>query len=170
MPSASARGRISAHAPGKVQNIVQSRYKLSSSGTLESKPESAEPQQEHDHAQAAPDHQPGHSHGPVLNPDCTREVVIDVPADEVAAAFRKVAANYRRYAKIPGFRAGKVPESIVRRRFAAEIRKEVIDSLLPERFNKAVSDLSIRLVGQRHSCKWNEVNRFWKQRIRRCSE
>ena len=52
--------------------------------------------------------------------------------------------NYRKYAKIPGFRAGKVPESVVRRRFAAEIRKEVIDSLLPERFNKAVRELGIR--------------------------
>jgi trigger factor len=121
---------------------------LSSSGTLESKPESAEPQQEHDHAEAAHDHEHSHSHGPVLNPDCTRELVIDVPADEVAAAFRKVAANYRKYAKIPGFRAGKVPESIIRRRFAAEIRKEVIDSLLPERFNKAVNELNIRPVGQ----------------------
>jgi len=141
-------GRISAHAPGKVRSKVQRRYKLSSIGTLESKPESAEPQQEQDQAEAAHDHQPGHSHGPVLNPDCTRELVIDVPADEVAAAYRKVAANYRKYAKIPGFRAGKVPESIIRRRFAAEIRKEVIDSLLPERFNKAVNELNIRPVGQ----------------------
>ncbi len=117
---------------------------MSSSGTLETKPETAEPEQEHDHAEATHDHQ----HGPVLNPDCTRELVIDVPADEVAAAFRKVAANYRKYAKIPGFRAGKVPESIIRRRFAAEIRKEVIDSLLPERFNKGVNELNIRPVGQ----------------------
>ena len=59
-----------------------------------------------------------------------------------------MAGNYRKYAKIPGFRAGKVPETIVRRRFAAEIRKEVIDSLLPERFNKAVNELGIRPVGQ----------------------
>jgi trigger factor len=117
---------------------------LSSSGTLESKTETAESEHEHDHAEATHDHQ----HGPVLNPDCTRELVIDVPADEVSAAFRKVAANYRKYAKIPGFRAGKVPESIVRRRFAAEIRKEVIDSILPERFNKGVNELNIRPVGQ----------------------
>ena len=117
---------------------------MSSSGTLESKPDTAEPEHEHDHAEATHDHQ----HGPVLNPDCTRELVIDVPADEVAAAFRKVAANYRKYAKIPGFRAGKVPESIIRRRFGAEIRKEVIDSLLPDRFNKGVNELNIRPVGQ----------------------
>ena len=37
---------------------------------------------------------------------------------------------------------------MVKRRFAAEIRKEVIDSLLPERFNKAVAELGVRPVGQ----------------------
>ena len=119
---------------------------MSSSGTLETKPETAEPEHEHQHEHAEETHD--HQHGPVLNPECTRELVIDVPADEVAAAYRKVAANYRRYAKIPGFRAGKVPESIIRRRFAAEIRKEVIDSLLPDRFNKGVNELNIRPVGQ----------------------
>jgi trigger factor len=41
-----------------------------------------------------------------------------------------------------------VPESVLRRRFAAEIRKDVIDGLLPERFNKGVQDLGIRPVGQ----------------------
>ncbi len=99
----------------------------------------------HDHA--GHNHE-GHQHGPVLNPECTREVVIDIPADEVSKAFGSVAANYRKYAKIPGFRAGKVPESVVRRRFAAEIRKEVIDSILPQRFNKSVVDLGVKPVGQ----------------------
>jgi trigger factor len=117
---------------------------LTASGTLESNSEAAEPQHNHDHAKEHHDH----SHGPVLNPECTRELVIDVPVEEVSRAYAKVAANYRKYAKIPGFRAGKVPESVVRRRFGAEIRKEVIDSLLPERFNKGVSDLGIRPVGQ----------------------
>jgi trigger factor len=84
----------------------------------------------------------------VLNPDCTRELVLDIPADEVAKAYKTVTANYKKYAKIPGFRAGKVPESVVSRRFAAEIRKDVIDHILPERFNKAVADLGVRPVGQ----------------------
>jgi len=99
----------------------------------------------HDHE--GHDHE-GHTHGPVLNPDCTRELVLDIPEEVVSKAFRSVAGNYRKYAKIPGFRAGKVPESVVRRRYAAEIRKEVIDSILPERFNKAVLDLGVRPVGQ----------------------
>ena len=84
----------------------------------------------------------------MLNPECTRELVIDVPAEEVSAAYRRVAGQYRKYAKIPGFRAGKVPESIIRRKFSTEIRKEVIDSLLPARFNQGVRDLNIQPVGQ----------------------
>jgi trigger factor len=120
---------------------------LSSSGTLENNPETADSLHEHDHEhEGAEAHD--HPHGPVLNPECTRELVIDVPADEVAAAWRNVANSYRKYAKIPGFRAGKVPETVIRRRFAAEIRKEVIDTLLPERFNSAVAELGVRPVGQ----------------------
>ena len=129
---------------------------MSSTDTLESnpQPDSAEGALEathegsppHDHSHEGHDHD--HQHGPVLNPDCTRELVLDVPADEVSKAYGKVVANYRRYAKIPGFRAGKVPESVVKRRFATEIRKDVIDGLLPERFSKAVNELGVTPVGQ----------------------
>jgi trigger factor len=117
---------------------------LSTTSTLDPHPETADSPHDHEHAEHSHDHQ----HGPVLNPEVTREVVVDVPADEVANTWRSVAKNYRKYAKIPGFRPGKVPENIVRRRFAAEIRKEVIDTLLPTRFNKAVNDLGVRPVGQ----------------------
>ena len=121
---------------------------MSSTETLEgNQPESAEVATGHDHADHEHNHE-GHNHGPVLNPECTRELVIDVPADEVAKAFGSVTANYKKYAKIPGFRPGKTPDSVVRRRFATEIRKEVIDTLLPERFNQAVREQGVRPVGQ----------------------
>ena len=121
---------------------------MTASNTLENNSETAEPEHDHDHAEEHHDHDHEHAHGPVLNPECTRELVIDVPAEEVSRTWAKVAAGYKKYAKIPGFRAGKVPESVVRKRFGAEIRKEVIDTLLPERFNKGVADLGIRPVGQ----------------------
>jgi trigger factor len=98
---------------------------------------------DHDH-----DHRHAHNHGPVLNPDCTRELVLDIPAEDVSKAFRNVTRNYQRHARIPGFRAGKVPESVIKRKFATEIRKDVIDGLLPERFNKAVRELGVTPVGQ----------------------
>ena len=135
---------------------------LSSTDTLEnnSTPGAAEASDGHAHEghdrQHGPVHHPtGESAAadagtPVFNPECSRELVLDVPAEEVSKAYRGVVGSYRKYAKIPGFRAGKVPDTVLKRRFAAEIRKEVIDSLLPERFNKAVADLGVRPVGQPH--------------------
>jgi trigger factor len=127
---------------------------LSSTDTLENnpQPETAEsaPSLDHAHDEHDHDHEQSHDHqhGPILNPECTRELVLDIPAEEVSKAYATVVKNYRKYAKIPGFRAGKVPESVIKRRFAAEIRKEVIDSLLPKRFNQAVVDLGVKPVGQ----------------------
>jgi len=133
---------------------------LSTTDTLEKQtpPETAEtaPGDEsthdgHDHEGHHHDHEGHehtHQHGPVLNPDCTRELVLDIPAEEVTKAYRTVVGNYRKHARIPGFRAGKVPESVVKRRYTNEIRKDVIDGLLPERFNKAVAELGVRPVGQ----------------------
>jgi trigger factor len=102
----------------------------------------------HDHEGHDHDHNHEHQHGPVLNPECTRELVLDVPAEDVSKAFRLVTRNYQKYAKLPGFRPGKVPESVIKRKFATEIRKEVIDGLLPERFSKSVNELGIKPVGQ----------------------
>ena len=127
---------------------------LSSTDTVENNPQPDETQAsqeglEHSHDHEGHDHEGhDHQHGPVLNPECTRELVLDIPADEVSKAYKTVIGNYKKYAKIPGFRAGKVPESVVRRRFADGIRKDVIDGLLPERFNKAVLDQGVKPVGE----------------------
>jgi trigger factor len=130
---------------------------LSSNDTLDNTPlpETAAEQTDAGHSHEGHDHDhdqehghEGHNHGPVLNPECTRELVLDIDAVEVTKAYRTVTANYRKYARIPGFRPGKVPETVIKRRFATEIRKDVIDNLLPERFNKAVADLGVLPVGQ----------------------
>jgi trigger factor len=129
---------------GSPRRIPEGR-ELSSTSALEGNPQ-PEPAQEAI-AHEGQGHE-DHDHGPVLNPECTRELVLDAPAEEVSKTYSTVAANFRKFAKIPGFRAGKVPETVIRRRFAAEIRKEVIDRLLPARFNKAIRELDIRPVGE----------------------
>ncbi len=124
---------------------------MSSADTLENTPEQeagheghAHDHEHHDHDHHDHDHAPA----PVLNPDCTREVVLDIPAEDVNKAFRTVTRNYQKYARIPGFRPGKSPESVIKRKYANEIRKEVLDQLLPENFNKAVSEQGVSPVGQ----------------------
>ena len=102
----------------------------------------------HDHA--AHDHSGHHHHHdvPALNPECTREVTIDVPADEVTKQFRKVTKRYQKMARIPGFRAGKVPDSLIRSRFAEQIRQDVVEEILPSHFRTAIDQQNLKPVSQ----------------------
>jgi trigger factor len=93
---------------------------------------------EHEHAPAQPS----------LNPECTREVEVDVPADEVAKAFRTVLKKYQKLARIPGFRPGKVPESVLRSRFLPSIREEVVEAVVPQHFREAITKNGARPVSQ----------------------
>lgn len=121
---------------------------MSTTDTVDTNNAPETPEETHSHEGHDHDHNHEHQHGPVLNPEVTRELVLDIPAEEVSKAFRTVTRNYQRYAKLPGFRPGKVPESVIKRKFATEIRKDVIDGLLPERFSKSVNELGIHPVGQ----------------------
>ena len=83
-----------------------------------------------------------------MNPECKREVSIEIPADEVKKATDSVAKRFQKLAKIPGFRSGKVPESIVRSRFADDIRSEVVEQLLPKYYRDAVEKGGYKPVSQ----------------------
>jgi trigger factor len=89
-----------------------------------------------------------HSHAATLNPDCTREVEIEISAEEVARNFRTVTKRYQKNARIPGFRSGKVPESLIRSRFAEQIRQEVMEAVLPEHFRTAIADRQLKPISQ----------------------
>jgi trigger factor len=103
-------------------------------------PAAAQPEAatEHTHEQGSQLLQHNHQHGPTLNPELMREIEVEVPADEVSKAFRTVTKRYQKLARIPGFRAGKVPESLIKTKFAKEVRQEVLESLVADRFQKAI--------------------------------
>ncbi|MBB5315531.1 trigger factor [Tunturibacter empetritectus] len=102
----------------------------------------------HDHAHDHHDHEHTHQHAPALNPELTREIDVEVGADEVSKSFKSVVKKYQKLARIPGFRAGKVPETLVRSKFAKEIRQEVLESLVSERFRKAIDEQQLRPVSE----------------------
>jgi trigger factor len=83
-----------------------------------------------------------------MNPECKREVSIEIPAEEVQKATDSVVRRFQKLAKIPGFRAGKVPERIVRTRFADDIRSEVVEQLLPKYYQQAVEKSGYKPVSQ----------------------
>jgi trigger factor len=91
----------------------------------------------------------GHSHGTAtLNPDCTREVEIEIPAEEVTRNFQAVTKRYKKMARIPGFRSGKVPESLIRGRFAEQIRQDVMEAVLPGHFRTAIAERQLKPISQ----------------------
>jgi trigger factor len=79
---------------------------------------------------------------------CRRELELEIPAEEVAQAAEKVAKEFARIARVPGFRPGKAPVSLIKRRFAEDIKGEVLQSLVPERVEKAVAEQKLTPVSQ----------------------
>src|ERR1700738_3159880 len=79
---------------------------------------------------------------------CRRELDLEIPADEVTKKLEGVAKEFARVARVPGFRPGKAPVSLIRRRFAEDIKGEVVQSLVPERVEKAVSEQKLTPVSQ----------------------
>jgi trigger factor len=71
---------------------------------------------------------------------CRREIDLEIPAENVQKAAEKVARDIARIARVPGFRPGKAPVTLVRRRFAEDIQGEVVQSLVPEYLEKALDE------------------------------
>ncbi len=99
---------------------------------------------------AGHDHE-GHEHShpaPTLNPELTRSITVDAPVEDVNRAFQKVIKRYSKLARIPGFRAGKVPASLIKSRFGKEVRQEVLETLVSGLFGKALEEQKFRPVSQ----------------------
>src|SRR6202030_790272 len=77
---------------------------------------------------------------------CKREIELEIPVENVQKATEKVARDIARIARIPGFRPGKAPITLVRRRFAEDIQGEVVQSLVPEYLEKALGEKNLTPV------------------------
>src|SRR5579862_5028028 len=80
--------------------------------------------------------------------NCRRELDLEVPAEAVQKAVEKVAREFARVARVPGFRPGKAPVTLIRRRFADDIKGEVLQSLVPGEIEKAVKDKNLVPITQ----------------------
>jgi trigger factor len=80
--------------------------------------------------------------------DCTREIQVEVPADVVARETESIIQRLQKLARLPGFRRGHVPASIVRQRFGEDVKSEVIESLVPKYFRREVEKQGLDPVSQ----------------------
>jgi trigger factor len=79
----------------------------------------------------------------------TRTVLeIEVPAEEVEKTFAAVTRSYAKRAAIPGFRKGKAPESVISKRFADEIKGDVLEAVLPDAVAAAIEERKLSVLGR----------------------
>ncbi len=79
---------------------------------------------------------------------CKKELRIEIPVDVVRREADTVTAQYARLARIPGFRPGHAPRTLVWRRFREDIRNEVVQALVPKFFDSAMKDKKLSIAGQ----------------------
>jgi trigger factor len=79
-----------------------------------------------------------------------RLLEVTVPVEDVRGAEDRAARRYASQVRLPGFRPGKAPAAMVRRKFADAIRQEAIESLVQEAFKEVLEREKLDLATQPH--------------------
>ena len=69
-----------------------------------------------------------------------KSVAVEIPSDIVDAEIDRVARSYSRQARIPGFRQGKVPPTLIKKRFREQILHDVAHDLIPRAIDEALRE------------------------------
>jgi trigger factor len=77
-----------------------------------------------------------------------REIQVEVPAEEVTRETDTLIQKYQKLARLPGFRRGHVPPSVIRQRFGEEIKSEVVEALVPRYFRRETDKQGLIPVSQ----------------------
>jgi len=87
-----------------------------------------------------------------------RLLEVSVPAAAVQEAEEKTAKRYASSVRLPGFRPGKAPTAIVRKRFKDAIRQQTLESLLQEAYQEVISreQLKVASTPHLHDVKYDE--------------
>src|SRR5262245_33717016 len=75
-----------------------------------------------------------------------KTITIEIPSDVVDAEINRVAKGYTKQARLPGFRPGKVPATIVKQRFREQILHDVMHDLIPRAVDDALQERGIEPI------------------------
>lgn len=82
-------------------------------------------------------------------PNCVVDLKIDLPADRVGKEWDKVSKEFQKHARLPGYRPGKAPKSLILSRYAKDIEDEVKDKLTRSAIREAADLHNLDLVAVR---------------------
>lgn len=75
-----------------------------------------------------------------------KHLSFEVPPDAVASEIQKVAKGYSRSARVPGFRQGKVPTTVVKQRYKDQILYDVANAMIPRLVDEALRERGLEPV------------------------
>ena len=79
---------------------------------------------------------------------CKRRLAVEAPVEVVQQEWERAYGRVQKQARLPGFRKGHVPRSLVKVHFAADVRREVAEHLIPDVWRQAVSEAKIEPVDE----------------------
>jgi trigger factor len=77
-----------------------------------------------------------------------REISVEIPAADVAREMEVIVQKYQKVARLPGFRSGHVPASIIKQRFKEDLKSDVVEALVPRYFRKEAEKQGLIPVSQ----------------------
>ena len=81
---------------------------------------------------------------------CNKKIKFVVPHQDYKKEVDKYYQKLGRQVKVPGFRKGKVPASLLEKQFGPDVKKEVLSNLISDRLNQAIAEKELRAIGQPH--------------------
>jgi trigger factor len=87
--------------------------------------------------------------------NCLREIQVEIPADVVTRETDSLVQKYQKLARVPGFRRGKVPATLVRQRYAEELKNDVVENLIPKYLQQETEKQGLKPVSAPRISDWH---------------
>jgi trigger factor len=79
-----------------------------------------------------------------------RHVQVSVPVETVRDAEDKAARRYASSVRLPGFRPGKAPAAMVKKKYAEAIRQEALESIVRDAYKEVIEKQDLKVASQPH--------------------
>ena len=79
---------------------------------------------------------------------CERRLTIEMPAERVQREMNAMYGGLQKRVKVPGFRQGKVPRSILENHYHHSVEQEILQKLIPEALSEAMTQENLQAVGE----------------------
>ena len=81
---------------------------------------------------------------------CNKKIKFVIPHQDYKKEIEKYYKRLGREVKVPGFRKGKVPTSLLEKQFGPDVKKEVLSNLISNQLNQVITEKDLRAIGQPH--------------------